>query len=193
MIHPPLIKSTLIVAGLTLIAAGIAYASIPDTSGVISACYKKSSPNQGTLRVIDPTVGQTCSSAESPLSWNQRGPSDAYITSDSGPPITYQTPIISRTLPAGNYTLIAKSGIYNLGNADLVDCQLKSGNATLDEDIIRIDGTNTNTDDEWFELIGAVSLTGPTTISVVCSGQNTGTLSSDNPVLLATQVANLHS
>jgi hypothetical protein len=182
-------------AVLFAVAAGsIAYAAIPDSSsGVISACYKKSSLNQGTLRVIDPSAGQTCLSSESPLAWNQRGPSDAYIASNGGPPITFDTTIVSLTLPAGSYTLLAKTGVYNSGSADLVDCALKSGTTTLDEDIVRIDGTNINTDDEFMDLIGAVSLTSSHTISVVCSGQDTGTLFSDNPVLLATQVANLHS
>jgi hypothetical protein len=43
---------------LCLAAGGIAYANIPDTGGVIHACFKKTSPNQGTLRVIDSDKGQ---------------------------------------------------------------------------------------------------------------------------------------
>jgi hypothetical protein len=48
--------------------------AIPDANGVIHGCYKKLSSNQGTLRVIDSEVGETCSSAEVPLNWNQTGP-----------------------------------------------------------------------------------------------------------------------
>jgi hypothetical protein len=33
--------------------------AIPDAGGVIHGCYKKTSPNQGTLRVIDTEKAQT--------------------------------------------------------------------------------------------------------------------------------------
>jgi Collagen triple helix repeat (20 copies) len=56
---------------LLALAAGIAYASIPDSSGVIQACYQKVN---GQLRVIDTSKGGTCNSSETALSWNQTGP-----------------------------------------------------------------------------------------------------------------------
>jgi hypothetical protein len=67
------------VAGLSVVvlclaAGGIAHANIPDTGGVIHACFKKTSPNQGTLRVIDSDKGQSCSGGENALDWNQTGP-----------------------------------------------------------------------------------------------------------------------
>jgi hypothetical protein len=50
----------------------VAYAAIPDGSGVIHGCYSK---RDGTLRVIDTATGASCSAAkESPLTWNQAGP-----------------------------------------------------------------------------------------------------------------------
>src|SRR5579862_22663 len=52
-----------------LVAGGIAYAWIPDSNGVIHACYQKHS---GELRVIDSWKG--CRHDEVPLSWNQSGP-----------------------------------------------------------------------------------------------------------------------
>jgi len=55
-------------AALLALAAGVAYATIPDGQGVIHACYKT---NKGDLRVID-TGG--CAVGELPLSWNQIGP-----------------------------------------------------------------------------------------------------------------------
>jgi hypothetical protein len=71
-----------LVAGMSVIVLGlaagsIAYANIPDSGGVIHGCYKKTSPNQGTLRVIDTEKGQACSNAESALPWNQTGPQGA--------------------------------------------------------------------------------------------------------------------
>ena len=62
---------------LLAVAAGIAYAAIPDSNGVIRGCYQASS---GALRVIgsNPTVGGgKCSAGEKALNWNQRGPTGA--------------------------------------------------------------------------------------------------------------------
>ena len=55
---------------LLAVAAGIAYAAIPDSNGVIRGCYQASS---GALRVIgsNPTVGGgKCSAGEKALNWN---------------------------------------------------------------------------------------------------------------------------
>jgi hypothetical protein len=49
--------------------SGVAYATIPSSDGVISACYTKSG---GTLRVIDPTSTK-CKTAETSLTWNTHG------------------------------------------------------------------------------------------------------------------------
>src|SRR5437879_3725406 len=54
-----------------LAAGGIAYASIPDGSGVIHGCYKTIG---GSLRVIDTGSGGACNAGETPLGWNQTGP-----------------------------------------------------------------------------------------------------------------------
>src|SRR6266542_1481207 len=62
-----------LLAALTLGAAagGIAYAAIPDTNGVIHACY---ATKDGTLRVIDNSTVSCNTSKEQELSWNQVGP-----------------------------------------------------------------------------------------------------------------------
>ena len=51
-------------------AVSVAYASIPDSNGVIHGCYQK---NNGQLRVIDPAVSN-CTPSETPLQWSQTGP-----------------------------------------------------------------------------------------------------------------------
>src|SRR5436190_11557664 len=66
--------SVLIAVGVGLAAGGIAYASIPDGTGVIHGCYKTTG---GSLRVIDTSVGGNCNSSETPLSWSQTGPKGA--------------------------------------------------------------------------------------------------------------------
>lgn len=60
--------ATLVLATLGL-AAGIAYATIPDGNGTIHGCYRKSG---GALRVIDNAV-INCASNETSLSWNVQG------------------------------------------------------------------------------------------------------------------------
>ena len=58
--------------GGVLVLAGTAVASIPDPNGVIHACYK----SDGVLHVIDTAV-TTCRANESPIEWNQTGPTGA--------------------------------------------------------------------------------------------------------------------
>ena len=74
----------LIGALATLAGAGIAYATIPDSGGVIHGCYTKASNSTqpiGSLRVVDTGLGQSCGLNEVALNWNQQGPKGA-----TGPP-----------------------------------------------------------------------------------------------------------
>lgn len=54
----------------------VAYATIPDANGQINGCYTNSTtllgPAKGTLRVVD--TGERCRARETPISWNQAGP-----------------------------------------------------------------------------------------------------------------------
>jgi Collagen triple helix repeat (20 copies) len=61
-------------AGALALAAGVAYATIPDNQGVIHACYKI---DNGQLRVVDTDGGGSCGPSESALAWNQTGPPGA--------------------------------------------------------------------------------------------------------------------
>ncbi len=53
------------------LVVGIAAASIPDSAGVIHACYKRQT---GRLRVIDIAARNHCKTGETELTWNQQGP-----------------------------------------------------------------------------------------------------------------------
>ncbi len=54
------------------LAGGIAYAAIPDASGVINACYRTSTDDQkGQLRAVDSAA--SCRSNELPTQWNVTG------------------------------------------------------------------------------------------------------------------------
>ncbi len=63
-----LVALTLVALGI--LAGGVAYASIPDSNGVIHGCYLKV---LGTLRVIDSPSQHCNSSFEVPIQWNQQG------------------------------------------------------------------------------------------------------------------------
>src|SRR6476469_7158536 len=58
-----------IAAGVLLVLAGFAYATIPDSSGAIHGCYARSG---GSLRVIDATVTNS-KAGETSLDWNVQG------------------------------------------------------------------------------------------------------------------------
>ncbi|MDQ3722262.1 MAG: hypothetical protein M3376_04165 [Actinomycetota bacterium] len=56
---------------LVIASGGVAYATIPDSGGVIHSCYSSGS---GSLRVIDSDRRDVCKSGETPLTFNQTGP-----------------------------------------------------------------------------------------------------------------------
>ena len=74
-------RVAILVAGASLLVAGVAYATIPDSGGVYTACMK----SNGTIRLIDPSLPANhsmshCKSNETQIKWNQGGP-----TGDKGP------------------------------------------------------------------------------------------------------------
>jgi hypothetical protein len=78
----------IVVVVLGLAAGGIAYASIPDSNGVINGCYQKGS---GQLRVIDTGAGGACTPSENALAWNQFSGYEVVSTDfdeNGGPPFT---------------------------------------------------------------------------------------------------------
>lgn len=112
-----------VVVGGALLAGGISYAAIPDSSGAIHSCYSQAT---GTWRPIDTETNppQKCKSGESSLTWNQAGPQGpqgppgvgpAYETSSTTHtdlPMRY-TNILDLTLPAGDWYI---TGQVSLGN-----------------------------------------------------------------------------
>jgi len=57
-----------VAAAAGILSAGIAYAAIPDSNGVIHGCYAKN----GALSVVDSAA--KCPSGTTALNWNQTGP-----------------------------------------------------------------------------------------------------------------------
>ncbi len=68
-------RVALVAVVVLLVGAGIAYATIPDSNGVYTACKLNSS---GTIRLIDPSLGSSsllghCTRLETQITWNQAG------------------------------------------------------------------------------------------------------------------------
>jgi len=127
--HP--FRAVLVAAAVALIGAGIAYATIHDSSGKIHACYKLSG---GALRVID---SGACLSSEAPLTWSQTGPQgprgpsdlwhdDGYGFTDSISGGGFVT-LASVSVAAGSHFIQASVNLANTGTTaanygcDLVD------------------------------------------------------------------------
>jgi type VI protein secretion system component Hcp len=106
----------LVLAGALVGGAAFAAADVPDTSGVIHACYQLSDPNQppnqtpGNLYIIDPSRGQSCpgpAGSAPALDWNFAGPRGS--RGPQGPPgnaVTLATPPVKRSSgPIGHVDL----------------------------------------------------------------------------------------
>jgi uncharacterized protein YjbI with pentapeptide repeats len=93
-------------AGLVIGAGTVAvFAVIPDTNGVIHACYRT---NNGSIRIID-SATQTCAGNEAAITWNQTGPQGSQ--GPAGP----QGP----QGPAGSGDMVANLVGANFSNASL--------------------------------------------------------------------------
>lgn len=114
-----------IVLALTIIGvagASIAYASIPEPSGVIHGCRHNST---GLLRVID--SGETCRSGESPLDWVQSAGFEVYRSFGFSPPV--EITAVAPDPPQHVMTLPLSPGSYQIST--LVDVQKESGDGVV--------------------------------------------------------------
>jgi hypothetical protein len=59
---------------VVVIAGGMAWASIPDASGVIHGCVKDGTTGRREVRVIDTAYTTTCGAGWTEVTWNQEGP-----------------------------------------------------------------------------------------------------------------------
>jgi hypothetical protein len=91
--------------GALFLAAGLAYATIPDSGGVIHGCFAKSG---GTLRVIDASV-TGCKQTETSLDWNVQGQKG-----DPGEPATDLWAVVDSP-QIGPVSLVRGSGVVAVG------------------------------------------------------------------------------
>lgn len=117
-----LVTAMIAILLISLLAVGVVSAvrivsSIPDSAGVIHACYDS---GNRMLRVIDTEAGEACRSQDTELSWNKTGPqgppgpSDGYVTSLRGGPginVDSIVDVLSLSLPAGDYMLSASARV----------------------------------------------------------------------------------
>lgn len=121
--HSRLASSSLISSVLIVVAGSVAFAIIPDSSGVIHGCYNTVS---GGLRVIDSTT-QQCRPSETAITWSQVGPAGARgATGAQGPSgvvgiqivnvasafdtSTYKT--VTANCPAGTKVVSGGAGVF---------------------------------------------------------------------------------
>ena len=125
-----------------LVAGGIAWASIPDASGVVNACYATSN---GKLRAVDAPAD--CSGGEHHVALG--GPTTGYATSrpDFLSIGTTPTVVASLKLPAG------KDLAH--GKLDVVDTTFTGG--VFVACTLMVGGTSTLSDSSWNTLGAVVS------------------------------------
>ena len=173
------------------IAAGIAYAAIPDSGGVIHGCYQK---NNGQLRVIDTEAGQTCMLSETSLDFNRTGPqgiqgiqgiqglpgingtngtngtdgtngingtSAAYTANGTNP--------LSVSVPAGNYVVLGQVTLRNQdGDAQNAVCTLQ-GQTVLFQ-IVGANNTSGGSNYDTVPINATAALASPGNITIACGG-----------------------
>jgi hypothetical protein len=195
--------------GTLIVAAGIAYAAIPDTSSVIHGCFKT---NKGDLRVIDPSAGGSCLSSETPLNWNQTGPKGTTGMTGAQGPVgsqgpqgqqgpqgpsgsshgysTYTNTIFvngGAVFPTTVASLTVSAGNYvvwahgmGAANHDLT-CSIDTSNGTVASQAVDIDS-------EYSMMATAASVADNSTISVDCTTGTTPGVQSFDHYLVAMKV-----
>jgi Type VI secretion system effector, Hcp len=152
----------LIAVGAAGGGAALAVASVPGSTGAISACYVVTAlPGSGTtvpvstpgnVRIIDPSAGQTCSSGpagapqERLLTWNQTGPPG--LRGQTGAPGQTQTILGGNTITIGGavVTVGRSSGLTlapaPIGRRTFAQMRLGSGSGALSFGILGVSFTN---------------------------------------------------
>jgi hypothetical protein len=131
--------ATLALAAAVCLAAGIAWAAIPDSSGAVNACF--AGPG-GALRAVDGPAD--CAAGEAAVALG--GPTRGYAFANAANVALGTTSVVvgSLKLGPGQYLAHGKVNVANLNFGTLrgtfVPCSLKVG------------GTTTNLDQTWLNL-----------------------------------------
>jgi hypothetical protein len=184
--HATILASVLVLAG-----GALAWASIPDSRGIVHGCYT----SNGTLRVVDSDAGQACKSNEKSLDWSAAKRS-AYQGFGAGH-LTGSDIVIAAdvTLPAGSYALTAAVEIINTGSANVqIACFLRTESASGIYNVSLVHQTvgPASASAATFATLSATGVA-PITLSGVarmdCQDQlNSGSATSLNGTIVATSV-----
>jgi Collagen triple helix repeat (20 copies) len=176
------------------IAAGIAYAAIPGSGGVINACYLKLN---GQLRVIDTQAGQSCLLSEVSLKFNQTGPQGIQgiqgipgmqgiqgiqgipgipgipgtngIDGTSAAYTAHGTNPLSVSVPAGNYVVLGQVTLRNQdGDPQNAVCTLQ-GQTVLDQ-VVGANDTGGESNYDTVPINATAALASPGNITIACGG-----------------------
>jgi hypothetical protein len=202
------VRLVLFVLMIGLAAVGIAYASIPASSGVIHGCYGKAN---GQLRVIDTDASGTCTPSEQPLDWNQsgprgatgeRGPSNGFVSANFR---LFPTPLpgsftdigVRLNLPAGRFIINATVGLDNGGGPSsevearcfLSRSNLPLGNSSYQD--VEFGDPDTGVDSGTIPLTGAIELDAAGAVTVMCSALPSGVVFTAPSTITAIEVASL--
>jgi hypothetical protein len=212
----PLLLALLAAAALV---GGAAYASIPDETGVIHACF---APRQGgAVRVIDTALNEQCKPTEKPLDWNRvgpkgppgpagesgaPGPSDAFVMRQAvGAPVTVGGGVGNSVLPGpfqlppGSYVLNAKAVARNQAelpttfHCSITDDLFSKQRTVYDSSSATLPGANNDLlDSGWVTIAMQVTIDHGGTFFVDCSvrGMNFSATVTD-AVLTAIKVGTL--
>jgi hypothetical protein len=157
------------IAATALVAGGIAWAAIPDSSGAINACYHTST---GKLRAVD-SPGD-CGGGETAIALG--GPTRAYVDRPAGTVVvgTTSSDVASLTLPAGRYVLHGKVNAVDFGSSGnvLVACSLQVGASTIDQTWVNLGATSPTAPSASIGLQGGVTLATGGAVAARCAAPN---------------------
>jgi hypothetical protein len=147
-------KSVLVgvIVGGIAVSVAIALASIPDSGGVVHACYLNSNSPNKSIKLLDTAKAATCPRGWLPLDWNEtgpagpQGPSDLWnVFSGAGLPQFTETQVARLTLPAGRYLVSAHVSVTNYAVSAPLTCHL----------YVNYNGSFSNSIDQVSEVLGA--------------------------------------
>jgi len=160
------IPLALAVTAASLVAGGIAWAAIPDSSGAVNACYATSN---GKLRAVDSPAD--CNAGESAIALG--GPTRGYVDRPAGTVVvgTTSSDVASLTLPPGRYVLHGKVNAVDFGFTGnvLVACSLQVDTATIDMTWVNLGPSPSPAPSASIGLQGGVTLPAGGTVVERCA------------------------
>ena len=184
---------------LVAMAAGVAAASIPSSSGLIHGCFITKAAKNGThaLAVIDTAHTRKCPSGYKSLNWNVNGSNGFHAqTSDTHLNDTL-TQVASLTLPAGSYAISASAWLENTSpsnSSSLGVCELVFGSATDEVEAGLLGPSSTPLNNQTLSMTVAATVTSSASATLSCEAVgNTGETFAETASMTAVQVGSLHS